>query len=74
ATLVLGRLIEKQRITLAVPKQSSGPAERIPQSQFVWPDGERRRSIEIVWGLNKKAKDEDKKQKKKKAVPTKKGK
>jgi hypothetical protein len=73
ATLVLGRLIEKQRVTLAVPKKSSGAAERIPQSQFTWPDGERRRSIEIVWSL-KQNKKKKKPVKKKKAGPTKKAK
>jgi hypothetical protein len=67
ATLVLGRLIEKQRVTLAVPKKSSGAAERIPQSQFTWPDGERRRSIEIVWKRKKKEVKDSKK-----VVPTKK--
>lgn len=47
--LVIESLIEKQRITLATPKASAGAPSPKPQGQFVWPDGERRRSIEIVW-------------------------
>ena len=47
--LVTKWLIEKKRITLAIPKKSTGRSDRNPKDQFIWPDGERRRSIEIVW-------------------------
>jgi hypothetical protein len=46
--LIIESLIKKQRITLATPKSSAGAPSPKPQGQFVWPDGERRRSIEIV--------------------------
>ena len=72
--LVTSWLMEKGRVTLATPKHSDGPAEPTPQAQFTWPDGERRRSIEIVWRLKKfraakkeKSKDNKKKQPKKSA-------
>jgi hypothetical protein len=47
--LVIEWLIQKQRITLATAKTSAGAPAPEPQAQFIWPDGERRRSIEIVW-------------------------
>jgi hypothetical protein len=47
--LVIERLIQKQRITLATPKASAGASSPKPQEQFVWPDGTRRRSFEIRW-------------------------
>ena len=47
--LVIEWLIQKQRITLATSKVSAGAPSPKPQGQFIWPDGERRRSIEIVW-------------------------
>ena len=47
--LVTKWLIEKKRITLAIPKQSTGLSDRNPKDQFTWPDSERRRSIEIIW-------------------------
>ena len=52
--LVTKWLIEKKRITLAIPKQSTGLSARNPKDQFIWPDGERRRSIEIIWPLKQK--------------------
>ena len=57
--LVTKWLIEKKRITLAIPKQPTGLSDRNPKDQFIWPDGERRRSIEIIWPLKR-----EKKQKK----------
>ena len=51
--LVTQRLIEKQRITLSVPKGGNPGQEQSPQAQFTWPDGERRRSIEIIRLLKK---------------------
>ena len=59
--LVTKWLIEKQRITLAVPKKHSGPSEGQPKEQVTWPDGERRRSIEIVWKRKKKEEKDKKK-------------
>lgn len=47
--LVIEWLIQKQRITLAMLKASAGVSSPKPQKQFTWPDGERRRSIEISW-------------------------
>jgi hypothetical protein len=47
--LVIERLIQKQRITLATPKASAGASLPQPQRQFMWPDGKRRRSFEIRW-------------------------
>jgi hypothetical protein len=57
--LVTKWLIEKKRITLAIPKKPTGLSDRTPKDQFIWPDGERRRSIEIIWPLK-----QEKKQKK----------
>jgi uncharacterized protein (DUF927 family) len=56
--LVIEWLIQKQHITLATSKESAGAPSPRPKKQFNWPDGKRRRSIEIVWprGLNKKRK------------------
>jgi hypothetical protein len=48
-TLVIAWLIEKKRVTLSAPIQGHPTPE--PRAQFTWPDGERRRSIEIVWPL-----------------------
>lgn len=47
--LVTRWLAEKEWITVATPKQSGGVSERKPKNQIIWPDGKRRRSIEIVW-------------------------
>jgi Domain of unknown function (DUF927) len=54
--LVTKWLVEKGRITLATPKKSAGASGRKPKEQHPWPDGERRRSIEIFWPVKKKAK------------------
>jgi hypothetical protein len=43
---ITDRLIEKNHITLATPKKGT---ERKPQEQFIWPDGSRPRSIELVF-------------------------
>jgi Domain of unknown function (DUF927) len=48
-TLVIDWLIENQRITLTVPIASAGAVELKPKGQFIWPDGVRRRSYEILW-------------------------
>jgi hypothetical protein len=53
-SLVVGRLIQKQRITLATTKASTGAPSPNPKKQPIWPDGKRRRSIEIVWRHKKK--------------------
>jgi hypothetical protein len=34
----------------------TGLSDRHPKDQFIWPDGERRRSIEIIWPRNPKKK------------------
>jgi Domain of unknown function (DUF927) len=47
--LVIAWLIQKQRITLATAKTSAGSPAPKPQEQFVWPDGNRRRSVRILW-------------------------
>ncbi len=54
-TLVIDWLIENQRITLAVPSAHTGAAELKPKGQFIWPDGVRRRSYQIVWPRKQKA-------------------
>jgi hypothetical protein len=54
--LVIKWLIDKGHITLAMPKHSSGSSDPKPQDQFVWPDGVRRRSIEVLWPRKKKEK------------------
>jgi hypothetical protein len=46
--LVLKHLIENGQITTAVAKGGGASAVRKPQDQFIWPDGGRRRSYEIV--------------------------
>jgi hypothetical protein len=43
--LITGWLITSQRVTLA--KRSAGPKKT--KEQFLWPDGERYRSVEILW-------------------------
>jgi hypothetical protein len=48
-TLVTKWLAERKWITVATPKRSGGVSERKPKNQLIWPDGKRRRSIEIVW-------------------------
>jgi putative DNA primase/helicase len=48
-SLVIQRLIQMQRVTLASPKGSTGASSPEPQGQFMWPDGKRRRSFEIRW-------------------------
>ena len=45
--LVLNWLIEKSRITLAIPKEAVAGAKHKPKVQHDWPDGKRRRSYEI---------------------------
>jgi hypothetical protein len=72
--LVTSWLMGKQRVTLSMPKQSGRPAEPTPQAQFTWPDGERRRSVEVIWPLKEpravkkeKSKNNKKKQPKKSA-------
>jgi hypothetical protein len=47
--LVIEWLIQKQRITLATAKTSAGAPAPKPQGQFIWPDGKRRRSFQILW-------------------------
>ena len=46
--LVLDRLIEQGRITLAVSTMATPGSSPKPREQFDWPDGKRRRSFEIV--------------------------
>ena len=53
ADLVTRWLIDKRKMTLSAPKHSGGVVEPTPQAQFNWPDGERRRSVEIVWSLKR---------------------
>jgi hypothetical protein len=51
--LVLKYLIENGQIALAVAKGGGAAlAVRKPQDQFIWPDGQRRRSYEIVMPRN----------------------
>jgi hypothetical protein len=54
-SLVIDWLIKNQRITLAVPSASAGAAELKPKGQFIWPDGVRRRSYEIIWPRKRRA-------------------
>jgi uncharacterized protein (DUF927 family) len=54
-SLVIEWLIQKQRITLATAKASAGAPAPKPKKQHSWPDGERRRSFEIVWPRKRKA-------------------
>ena len=61
-SLVVEWLIQKQRITLATTKASAGTPAPEPKKQHSWPDGERRRSFEIVWP--RKQKKNEKKEKK----------
>jgi Domain of unknown function (DUF927) len=61
--LVTNWLTDKRRITLATPKKSAAGSGRKPQEQFVWPDGQRRRSIEIFWPKKKKPKKKKAKRK-----------
>ena len=49
--LVIEWLAAKKRITLATPKASGGEPRITPKAQFIWPDGVRRRSVEIFWPL-----------------------
>ncbi|MGD0334818.1 MAG: DUF927 domain-containing protein [Xanthobacteraceae bacterium] len=51
---ITNRLIEKNHITLATPKKGT---ERRPQEQFIWPDGSRPRSIELVFKKKKPSPD-----------------
>ena len=51
---ITDRLIEKNHITLATPKKGT---ERKPQEQFIWPDGSRPRSIELVFKKKKPSPD-----------------
>ena len=52
--LVVERLIMKQRVTLATSKASTGAPSPKPKGQHKWPDGERRRSFEIIFPLGEK--------------------
>jgi hypothetical protein len=45
--LVMTELLQMKQITLAKPKKHQKPR---PQDQFKWPDGNRVRSYEILWG------------------------
>ena len=47
--LVIEWLIQKRRITLATAKTSAGAPAPKPQGQFIWPNGKRRRSFQILW-------------------------
>jgi hypothetical protein len=58
--LVIEWLIQKQRITLATPHTSVGAVDPRPKEQFKWPDGERRRSYEIIWPRSPKKKAAEK--------------
>jgi hypothetical protein len=49
--LVIEWLAAKKRITFATPKASGGEPRITPKAQFIWPDGVRRRSVEIFWPL-----------------------
>jgi hypothetical protein len=51
--LVTNRLIEKNRITLAITEKSASDMDRKPKEQLNWPDGKRHRSIEIIWKKKK---------------------
>jgi hypothetical protein len=53
--LVMEWLVENQRITLAVSDGAAGAAELKPKGQFIWLDGVRRRSYEILWPRKGKA-------------------
>jgi hypothetical protein len=46
--LIIEQLIKEHRITLATARVSSGAPSPKPQGQFTWPDGERRRSMELT--------------------------
>ncbi|MGD0150688.1 MAG: hypothetical protein ABSB77_19085 [Xanthobacteraceae bacterium] len=61
--LVIAWLIEKKRVTLSAAIQGHPTPE--PRAQFTWPDGERRRSIEIVWLLKQPQPQKKEKAKKK---------
>jgi hypothetical protein len=45
--LVLKYLIKNNQIAMAIDKEGGVLADRKPKKQFIWPDGERRRSYEI---------------------------
>ena len=47
--LVIGFLLKKGRMTAAGPAKSNRASTRKPKTQITWPDGRRRRSVEIVW-------------------------
>ena len=53
--LVVNWLIENGRITMGKLKKSAGVSGRKPKEQHRWPDGERRRSVEIFWPAKEKA-------------------
>lgn len=55
--LAVNWLIKMGGITLALQKTSPGAPANVPKAQFPWPDGERRRSYEIIWSpkMNEKA-------------------
>ena len=47
--LVIGFLLKKGRMTAAGSAKSNRASTRKPKTQITWPDGRRRRSVEIVW-------------------------
>jgi hypothetical protein len=51
---VIAWLTQQKRITPSTPKRADD--ERRPQKQFTWPDGVRRRTIEISWRRRRKKK------------------
>jgi hypothetical protein len=61
--LVTNWLIKKGRMTISASKHESMTQE--PRAQFDWPDGERRRSFEIIWPFKAPRPRNDKKAKKK---------
>ncbi len=46
--LVLRHLIRSEQITLAISKNGSGTTAK-PKKQFIWPDGQRRRSYQLTF-------------------------
>ena len=52
--LVTAWLLRKGRMTAAGPSKAGQPANLKPKHQIVWPDGKRRRSVEILWPRKRK--------------------
>jgi hypothetical protein len=48
-TLVTRWLLRKGRLTAAGPGKVGNDARARPKDQIVWPDGKRRRSVELTW-------------------------